>query len=297
VQASLLDDHGYAITIAHAFSAVTPENEMKWAAIEPKAGKFDFGPADRIVDFAKSHGLRVRGHTLVWHNQNPGWLTPKHPLSRAQLMAALRQHIDEVVGHYRGQVFQWDVVNEALGDDLRLRRDVWLDGLGPGYIPLAFRLAHAADPNAELFYNDYGAEGAGPKADAVYRLVRSLKQQGAPIGGIGLQGHVTAVPIPGLKANLERFAALGLDIVLSEVDVRLRGKPDSAALRRQADAYAAIGRACAAVPRCRGIVVWGLDDDDSWIPQAFGGFGSATLFDGDLHPKPAFYALRRALAG
>jgi endo-1,4-beta-xylanase len=297
VRAYLLDDHGYATTIARAFSAVTPENEMKWDATEPQRGHFAFGAADRIVAFAAAHGLRVRGHTLVWHNQLPGWLANKK-LTGARLVAALRDHIDTVVGHFRGRVAQWDVVNEAIGDDLRLRHDIWLDRLGPGYIALAFRLAHAADPNAELFYNDYGAEGAGAKADAVYRLVKMLKSEGVPIGGVGLQGHVSTAPIPGLKANLERFAALGLDIVLSEVDVRLRGKPVTAAqLRQQADAYARIGQACTAVPRCRGIVVWGLDDDDSWIPQAFPGYGSATLFDGHLHPKPAFFALRRALAG
>ena len=284
VRADRLDDAGYAAALT-AFGSVTPENELKWEVTEPERGRYDFGAADRIVDFATRHGMAVRGHVLVWHLQNPGWL---NDLSPAELQRALADHIRTLMRRYAGRIEEWDVVNEAVADGGRLRRSVWLDKLGPGYIALAFRLAHEADPSATLFYNDYGAEGEGTKADAVYRLAAVLKRDGTPIDGIGLQAHVDTAPPPGYARNIDRFAKLGLRIELTEIDVRTKG--DEAAA--QAQQYARLVDGC---PPCTRFTVWGLDDADSWVPGAYPGFGNATLLDGELRPKAAFDAFRTAL--
>jgi endo-1,4-beta-xylanase len=284
VRADRLDDPGYAAALT-AFASVTPENELKWEMTEPERGRFDFGAADRVVDFARRHGMAVRGHALVWHLQNPDWLDD---LSPPELRAALEEHIRMLMRRYAGRIAEWDVVNEALGDDGRLRRSVWLDKLGPGYIALAFQIAHQADPQAKLFYNDYGAEGEGTKADAVYRLVASLKRDRVPIDGVGLQGHVGTRAPPGYARNVARFAKLGLDVELTELDVRTKGDETEA----QAEQYARLVDGCRS---CTRFTVWGLDDDDSWVPDAYPGFGHATLLDSGLRPKPAFEAFRAAL--
>jgi endo-1,4-beta-xylanase len=256
--------------------------------VHPAWGRYDFAKADRIVSFAAHHGIAVRGHVLVWHRQVPGWV---HRLSPGELRAVLASHIRTLMRRYAGRIKEWDVVNEAVDDRGGLRQSVWLKGLGPGYIALAFRLAHAADPSAKLFYNDYGAEGQGFKADGVYQLVAGLKHDGVPIDGIGLQGHVDTQPPPGYAANIARFAALGLRVEITELDVRTRS--DNAAARHaQAAQYVRMVQGCRP---CTRFTVWGLDDADSWVPAAFPGQGAATLFDRHLRPKPSFYAFRAAL--
>jgi len=287
VRANLLGDAGYAAALT-AFGSVTPENELKWETVEPQRGRFDFGPADKIIDFAQSHQMAVRGHTLVWHLQNPAWL---NDLSAADLKQALGDHIRTVMRHYAGRIGEWDVVNEAVADNGKPRESIWLRKLGIGYIALAFRLAHEADPQAKLFYNDYGAEGKGLKADAVYALVATLKRANVPIDGIGLQAHVDTRPPPGYAQNVERFAKLGLRVELTEMDVRTK-TDDAAARAAQAGQYARLVDGC---KPCARFTVWGLDDADSWVPSAYPGYGHATLLDADLRPKPAFNAFRRAL--
>jgi endo-1,4-beta-xylanase len=287
VRADLLADQGYAAALT-AFGSVTPENELKWETVEPQRGQFDFDAADRIVDFAQQNGMAVRGHTLVWHLQNPGWL---NDLSPAELKQALADHIRTVMQHYAGRIGEWDVVNEAVADNGKPRQSLWLRRLGIGYIALAFRLAHAADPQAKLFYNDYGAEGKGLKSDAVYALVATLKRAKVPIDGVGLQAHVDTKPPPGYEQNIQRFAKLGLRVELTEMDVRVK-TDDAAARAAQADQYAHLVDGC---KPCARFTVWGLDDADSWVPQAYPGYGHATLLDADLRPKPAFDAFRRAL--
>lgn len=302
VQARMLDDKGYAQLVDRVYGSVTPENEMKWETIHPERGRYDFGPADRIVDWAREHGKRVRGHALVWHIQNPPWLEDAK-LSRDEAIRVLRDHIHTVVGHFRGRVDEWDVVNEAVEDDRGALRDtVWLRLIGPDYVDLAFRFAREADIDALLVYNDYGAEGEGTKADGVFRLVSRLRQRGVPVDAVGFQGHVPTTRLPGFEANLRRFATLDTQILFTEVDVRVKvdgdGNPQrgDAALRAQAGRYATLARACVALERCRGFTVWGLDDAHSWVPQAYPGTGAALPFDRDLEPKPAFGALRDALA-
>ncbi len=276
---------------------------MKWETVQPERGRFDFGPADEIVDWARERDKRVRGHALVWHVQNPKWLEDAE-MTRDTAIALLREHITTVMRHYRGRVQEWDVVNEAVEDDRGALRDtVWLRLIGPEYIELAFRFAREADPDAKLVYNDYGAEGSGIKADGVLRLLQRLLQRGVPVDAVGLQGHVPTDRIPGFERTMARFAALGIDVLFTEVDVRVavggdgRPRDGERALRDQAGRYATLARACVALPRCRGFTVWGVDDAHSWVPQAYPGFGAALPFDGDLRAKPAFGTLRDALAG
>ena len=240
------------------------------------------------MDFARAHDMRVRGHALLWHLQLPDWVDGS--------AEQVKRHIDGVVGHYRGKVAEWDVVNEALSDQGGLRQNLFLGAQGPDYIARAFADAHAADPDALLAYNDYGAESPDtPKGRALYKLVRGLKRVGAPIDVVGFQTHVDSRPIAGFERQLRRVAALGVDVELTEVDVRLPAKPTRADLDAQAIAYRRIVGACAAVARCRGITFWGLDDGDSWVPQFFPGTGSALLLDRHLQPKPAYRAVRDAL--
>lgn len=294
VRGDLLGDAGYERTVGQVFDTVTPENELKWDAVHPDPDKYEFGPAEKIVDFARAHGQRVRGHTLVWHNQSPGWLAAGH-YDRNALIGVLRDHIHEVVGHFRGRIAEWDVVNEAIADDGSLRHSIWRDTIGVQYIAMAFRFAHEADPAAKLVYNDYGAEGLERKTKIVYLLVKALRDRHVPIDAVGFQTHVGLKPIPGFVKNLRRFAALGVDVELTEVDVRLPDNHDQRALREQATAYRRIVEGCRAVPACHEIVFWGLDDEDSWVPDAYPGHGDATLLDADLHSKPAYDAVREAL--
>lgn len=288
LRADRLDDAGYAEAAGRLFASVTPENEMKWVSTEPEPGRFSFEAGDRIVAFARERGMRVRGHALVWHLQLPRWVTGTRE--------ELRRHVAGVAGHYRGRVAQWDVVNEALADEGGLRPTPFLQTMGEGYIAEAFLAARRADPEAELAYNDYGAESPDtPKGRSLYQLVRALKGQRVPIDVVGFQVHADLRRIPGFERQLRRVAALGVDVELTEVDVRLPAEASRADLRAQAAAYGRIVRACRAVARCRGITFWGLDDGDSWIPEFFPGTGNALLLDAQLRPKPAYGAVRRAL--
>jgi endo-1,4-beta-xylanase len=288
----LKGNRAYRQLVARQFSSVTAENEMKWALAEPSQGTFDFGPGDEIVDAAQGAGQAVRGHTLVWHAQLPGWVSQLGPQG---LAAAMREHILREMGHYAGRVGVWDVVNEAISDRGALRGSVFLRRLGPDYIATAFRVAHEADPKARLYINEIGAESIGPKSDRLYEVVRDLKAAGVPIDGVGFQVHsnLRGVP-PDFVANMERFRALGLDVAITEADVGLKLPPSDADLRAQADVYTTIVRACLAV-RCASLTFWGFTDGRSWISETEAGMGAATLLDDALRPKPAFAAVQREL--
>lgn len=304
-------DPTYRKILATQFDSVTPENAMKWDTTEPQPGVFNFAPADHIVAFAREHGQRVRGHTLVWHSQLPAWLTTgvtNGTWTPDQLRNILRRHIMVVAGHFKGQVYAWDVVNEAFDDSGNLRNTIWLQKLGPGYIVDAFRWAHEAAPNAQLYINDYNIEGINAKSTAVYNLVKQLRSEGVPITGVGIQGHLgIQYGFPGdIQQNIQRFVDLpavkfknlgkGVQVAITELDVRMVLPVTPEKLAMQASYYSRVVNACLAVNGCVGVTVWGFTDKYSWVPGVFAGQGAAALYDEYYNPKPAYWAVLADLA-
>ncbi|MFG2594793.1 endo-1,4-beta-xylanase [Streptomyces sp. NPDC048462] len=286
VAANHLGESAYASTLDTEFNMVTPENEMKWDAVEPARGSFSFGSADQIVSHAQGRGMRVRGHTLVWYSQLPGWVGG---LGGDDLRTAMNNHITKVMDHYKGKIYAWDVVNEAFqdGGSGARRSSPFQDKLGGGYIEEAFRTARAADPGAKLCYNDYNTDGQNAKSNAVYAMVKDFKQRGVPIDCVGFQSHFNSnSPVPGdYQANLQRFADLGVDVQITELDIEGSGSA-------QAADYTRVVNACLAVSRCAGMTVWGVTDKYSWRSG-----GTPLLFDGDYAKKPAYTAVLTALGG
>ena len=287
--ATLAQEPAYASIAGSRFDLLTPENEMKWDVVEPQRGGFDFSAPDAIANFAVEHGQTVHGHTLAWHQQNPAWLTAGG-FTRPELIDILTNHIATVVGRYRGVVSMWDVVNEAIGDNALVRPSVWTTGIGADAYDLAFFAARAADPNAKLYINDYNIEGPSSKSDALYALVSGMVTRGVPVDGVGFQTHRTlgSINVPGLRSQFDRYAALGLDVAITELDVRIPVPATATDLAAQAATYAVARDACLAAPNCRSITTWGFTDKHSWIPYFFTGLGAALPWDASLAPKPAY---------
>ena len=242
------------------FDMVTPGNEMKWDTTEPSNGSYNFGPGDGIVSFAKAHGMRVRGHNLVWQNQLPSWVSS---LPQNQVQQAMENHITAEAGHYKGQVYSWDVVNEPFNGDGSFVNDVFYQAMGSGYIADALRTAHAADPGAQLYLNDYSIEGENAKSNAMYNLVQSLLAQGVPINGVGFESHFILGQVPSsMLANMQRFAALGVNVAVTELDDRIQLPATTANLNQQATDYATVVSDCLQVARCVGVSQWGVGDAD-----------------------------------
>jgi endo-1,4-beta-xylanase len=310
VRPAHLSEADYAATLGREFNMIEPEDVLKWETVHPERKFFDFSQADQIIEFANRHGMKVRGHTLVWHQQNPKWLT-EGKFTSSELAEILEKHIRTVVGHYRGKIFAWDVVNEAF-DELHpgtLRSTIWRDqpgiglaGNGNSYIEHCFRWAHDADPQALLFYNEAGAEVVNPKSDAIYTTVRDFRQRGVPIDGVGFQMHVANLhaDVPSISANIKRFADLGIQVHITELDVALPVDADGNArnedVQRQADIYRQIATACLSHPGCTAIQTWGFTDKYSWIgSHSKQTQGAALPFDSNYRAKPAYEALRNAL--
>jgi endo-1,4-beta-xylanase len=286
VAANRLGESDYTSTLNREFNSVTAENEMKWDALEPSRGQFSYGNADRIVNHARGQGMDVRGHTLVWHSQLPDWV---RNLGTNDLRTAMNNHITQVMTHYRGQIHSWDVVNEAFADggSGARRSSPFQDRLGNGFIEEAFRTARAADPNAKLCYNDYNTDSINAKSTAIYNMVRDFVQRGVPIDCVGFQSHFNSGnPVPGdFQQNLQRFAALGVDVQITELDIAGSGTT-------QANNYRTVVNACLAISRCTGITVWGVTDKYSWRSG-----DTPLLFDGNYNKKPAYEAVLAALGG
>ncbi len=240
----LASDDAYRALLAREFSGVTAENVMKWALVEPRRGVFDYTAADNLVEFARQHGQVVRGHTLVWHNQLPAWLT-EAAFTTAELSDILHAHIAQETSHFRGNIDAWDVVNEPFNEDGTWRDSIWFRALGPDYVGLAFSWAQATDPQARLYLNDYNVESINAKSDAVYALVQDLLARGIPVQGVGFQAHLAIeLGFPTtLRENLERFAALGVDVAITEADVRIILPATRDKLATQADYFARLMQA------------------------------------------------------
>ena len=304
-----LSEAAYASTLAREFNMVEAEDAMKWLALRPDAATYDFRQGDAVVRFAREHRMKVRGHCLVWDHNNPEWLTQNHFTSE-QLSRLLREHITRVMLHYAGQVFAWDVINEAIDENGRVRDSLWYNQPGIGlsengtaYIEQVFRWAREADPHALLFYNEAEGEGLNHKSDVIYAMVKDFKQRGVPIDGVGLQMHVPAlsVDITALAANISRLAALGVQVQITELDVSIpvdsSGFSMPADLARQSEIYRGIVHACLSNPGCTGIQTWGFTDKYSWIgSHSRGTRGQALLFDGEYRAKPAYDAVLQELS-
>ena len=294
---SLPDSEKYIEVAKREFNILTPENQMKWDSIRPGPDSYNFDDADKHVKFALDNDMVVHGHTLVWHNQLPTWLTAGE-WKKEELKNLLEEHIKTVVKHYKGRVMIWDVVNEALDDDGTFRQSIWYNAMGSEYIEKAFLWAREADPDAILIYNDYGIETINSKSDALYNLVRKFKEKGIPIDGIGLQMHITVngIDYESFAKNLERFATLDLKLYITEMDVRIQGKPTVENLLKQAEVYKSVLQRCLNQPAVKAIQFWGFTDKYSWIPYFFPDSGSALIFDENYNPKPAYYALKEVLS-
>ncbi|MFF9021925.1 endo-1,4-beta-xylanase [Streptomyces eurythermus] len=286
VAANHLGESAYAGTLDREFTAVTPENEMKWDATEPTRNTFTFAAADQIAGHAQSKGMKLRGHTLVWHSQLPSWVSG---LGASDLRTAMNNHITQVMQHYKGKIYAWDVVNEAFQDGTSgaRRSSPFQDKLGNGFIEEAFRTARTVDPDAKLCYNDYNTDGINAKSNAVYNMVKDFKSRGVPIDCVGFQSHFNSdSPVPSdYQANLQRFADLGVDVQITELDIEGSGTS-------QANSYTNVVKACLAVTRCTGITVWGITDAYSWRSS-----GTPLLFDSNYNKKPAYTAVLTTLGG
>ncbi len=301
--AAFQNDNSYTETLASEFDILTPEDVMKFESIHPTRNSFDFHNADDIVGFADDNDMQIRGHTLVWHSQLPSWLT-EGTWTRNELIAILQEHITTVVTHYKGRVAAWDVVNEAIDDDGSLRQTLWLQGIGPEYIDMAFQWAHTADPQTKLFYNDYGAEGSGQKSDAIYSMVSDMVQRDVPIHGVGLQMHIGIDSPPNsqdIVTNIARLGTLGLEVHITEMDVKIIDGSGSfnERLINQAVVYRDVFDVCLEQDACTAFVMWGFTDKYSWIYDHEGSSypdEAPLIFDPEYDPKPAYYGFLERLS-
>jgi endo-1,4-beta-xylanase len=318
--ASRLTTPALAAITAGQFSTLTPENDMKWQIVEPTQGQFDWTGADNLVKFAEAHRQLVRGHTLMWHNQLPDWLTAgvaNGTISDAQLKDLLHQHITTEVSRYRGKIWQWDVANEffsntfdstpPLPDGIN-SGDFWVSHLGEGILADAFRWAHAADPKALLCYNDFniaGEDGTNAKYQAVHDFVAKLKAQGVPINCVGEQGHLdTQFGFSGTRfqQDLQGYASLGVKVAVTEADVRTfvndsthQVPTNNNEALAQPYEFGQMLKACLAVRNCISFTIWGFDDAESWVPGVFTGEGYADIYDVNLNKKDAYNELQQDL--
>ncbi|HMK31177.1 MAG TPA: endo-1,4-beta-xylanase [Terriglobales bacterium] len=316
-------DSGGVALIKRQFNSITPENVLKWELVHPQAETYDFDASDHYVSFGEANHMFLIGHTLVWHNQTPAWVFQDdkgNPLTRQALLERMRAHIYKVVGRYKGRIQGWDVVNEAIADDGAMRQTPWLKIIGEDYIEKAFQYAHEADPEAELYYNDYSLENE-PKRGGALRLIARLQAQGIPIAAIGLQGH-DRLDWPSLEqqdATIAAFAALGVKVNITELDIDVlpraargqsadvtlnvelqeklnpytSGLPEAvqqALARRYADLFRVFLKHRGAIAR---VTFWGVTDKDSWLNNwpVKGRTSYPLLFDRAGSPKPAFQAV------
>ena len=318
------DQRGAAIVKAQ-FNTITSENVLKWEQVHPRLGQYDFALPDKYVEFGERNAMFVVGHTLVWHQQTPRWVfedVAGAPVSRDTLLARLRDHIQTVVGRYRGRVKGWDVVNEAVDEDGTLRKTPWLSIIGEDYVVRAFEFAHEADPAAELYYNDYSVENA-PKRTGVIALIRKLQAAGVPVAAVGLQGHnkMTWPTVAQQDSTLAAFAALGVKVNITELDIdvlpaatrnQAAGVTPSAAPAAEVNPYVAVlpdsvqqalarryAELFGVYIKYRDVIervtFWGVTDGDSWLNgwPVRGRTSYPLLFDRAGQPKPAFDAVIR----
>jgi endo-1,4-beta-xylanase len=321
-QSSGKDESGIAI-VKKQFNTVTSENILKWERVHPKPDVYNFEPTDKYVEFGEKNNMAVMGHTLVWHSQTPRWVfqdADGKPATREVLLERMKDHIQTVVGRYKGRIKGWDVVNEALDEDGSLRKSPWLKIIGEDFIEKAFQFAHEADPDAELYYNDYSLENE-PKLKGAIAIVKNLQAKGIKVSAVGTQGHyLLNDPSPAKIENcIKEIAATGLPIMFTELDVNVlptpfdnttaevslkaeyqekynpyvKGMPDSVEQKYNKyyqDIFAVFVKNQKDIKR---ITFWGVTDKTSWLNNwpIFGRTNYPLLFDRKGEPKPAFEAV------
>jgi len=309
------------------FNTISPENVLKWEVVHPHPGTYDFSLADKYVEFGQLNHMFVIGHNLVWHSQVPQWVFEDenhNPVGRKVLLKRMRDHIHKVVGRYKGRIKGWDVVNEALNEDGTLRQSGWIKIIGDDYIEKAFRYAREADPQAQLYYNDYSLENEAKRKGAL-ELVSKLKAKGVPITGVGLQDHVQMdwPTADQIDATITEFGKLGVKVMITELDVDVlpaatpsgtadaslsvasdpklnpypNGLPEPVQQelsKRYADLFGTYGKHCGLVSR---VTFWGVTDKESWKNNwpVKGRTNYPLLFNRDAEPKPAFGAVIQAV--
>ncbi|SMO42600.1 endo-1,4-beta-xylanase [Gracilimonas mengyeensis] len=313
----ITDPKGLAVGLKH-FNVITPENVMKWEEIHPEPGVYDFEAADRLVELAQAHGKKVVAHTLVWHAQTPDWVFEDeegNELSREALLERMRDHIHTIVGRYKGKIFGYDVVNEAFNRDGSFRESKWFNIIGEDFIQKAFEFAHEADPNAQLYYNDYHMEDP-EKRQGIHEYLEEMIEAGVPISGVGSQSHFSINNLPPLdqiEKSITEFADLGIDVMITELDLNVlpasvyqydeddkerdiyrEGLPDSVQ-QKLTDVYTDLFeiylKHSDILTR---VTLWGVSDDGSWLNYLpFEQTNYPLLFDRNKEPKPALHALIR----
>ncbi len=317
-------DAAAMVLIKEQFNSITSENILKWEHVHPEPSRYDFSPADEFVAFGEKNKMFIVGHTLVWHNQTPRWVFEDgagKPATREMLLQRLRDHVFTVVGRYKGRIHGWDVVNEAVEDDGSIRKTKWLEIIGPDYIQKAFEFAREADPQAEMYYNDFNL-WKKEKAESAVRLVRELQSKGIRVDGIGEQGHwgLDYPSIAEADAALQVLAQTGVKIMITELDVTALPNPDdwsggaditkNVALRKHLNPYpealpdsmqqvlAKRYAECFALfhkhhDKISRVTFWGVNDGQSWLNNwpVRGRTNYPLLFDRNYQPKPAFEAV------
>ncbi|PWG82211.1 endo-1,4-beta-xylanase [Pararcticibacter amylolyticus] len=289
----------YRDLVVREYNSLTPENAMKASVIHPQQNTYNWADADYLVDFAKQNNKRVHGHTLIWYKSLPSWIT-EFQGDAAAWDNLFKTHIQTIVTHFKGKVASWDVVNEAIADDGTLRPCIWLEKIGPDYIAKAFQYAHEADPDALLFYNDYGHEYGPTKRGAILDLINDLKNRHIPVHGIGLQMHTRYNMADNNLANaINTVAQTGLKIHIAELDIAIN--PDNlqaltfspALAEQQSQKYKFIVKTYNALPANQkfGITTWNVGDADSWIPGTYNRPDWPLPFDGDYKKKPAYQGI------
>lgn len=304
-----LKDSAERQIILEQFNSVTPENAMKMGPIHPQENTYNWKEADAIVDFAQAHHMRVRGHNLCWHTQTPNWIFHDKDgklVSKEVLLSRLRDHINNVVGRYKGKIYAWDVVNEAVSDsnDQLLRNSLWYQICGEDFIFKAFEYAHEADPNAVLFYNDYGTENFA-KRERVYQLLKKMLDAGVPVKGVGLQAHWSIIDpsADAIITSIKKFSSLGLDVQITELDISVYTSKDKNPYdanftpereQQQIEQYAKVFKVFRDYKQyLTGVTFWNVSDKYSWLDNfpIRGRKNYPLLFDQNLRPKKAYQAV------
>ncbi|GAB4581559.1 MAG: endo-1,4-beta-xylanase [Anaerolineales bacterium] len=294
---ALLSNPEYKTAAAREFNLLATENALKFMIVHPYPDRYNFCPMDTILAFAEANQMLVRGVPLVWEQQLPVWLV-ELSMPQEDWRLLLQEHITQLVTRYAGQVEDWDVINEPFTEEGTFKETIWYQNLGPEYIELALRWAHEANPEAKLFINEFATENLNPKSDALYALAQDLLAREVPLDGIGFQMHLLerVPPDPAQVAeNFRRFNALGLEVAITEMDVRIPKPATPEALAHEAEMYQAMLEACLSAVNCDTFVVWGVSDRNSWIRYFYPDFESPLLLDWEYQPKPAYWALVEAL--